>query len=337
MVVFGAGASFDSLPKTSWPQGMSDAERESCPPLTKELFGPRRAFVEFVLNTLDTASIVARLRNVATVDGDIEETIQALVAEEKNDPAIARQLMALRYYLQNVFRTCSGQWLRLSGGATNYVDLLELIRRHRGKRDVLLVTFNYDLLLDDACSRALHFQLASMPDYVQGHPGWQLIKPHGSANWSRLVERSPAPDTDAIISMAAELEREGPIVFRNTGSRQTKMEFPAIAVPTTSKSLFECPQEHVAALKEALPTVERVITIGWRAGEAEFLELCGYHLPLRSVRALVVDAGAESAALPASRLEANFPEGSVVTPSPAPGFSLLLQRHVDELVAFLRE
>jgi hypothetical protein len=334
MVIFGAGASFDSLPPTSWPSGMGDTERESQPPLTKDLFAPRRSFVGIMSSLAYAPVIVARLRNVAVLDGDIEEAVQELVERVHDDPPIARQLMALRYYLQSVLGTCSTQWLGLSGGASNYVDLLELIRRYRGTRNVLVVSFNYDTLLENAWATTLGNPLRRIEDYIAGAGGWWLLKPHGSVNWSRVLDRPRSVDPSKIIGIADTLDLDGPIVVASSITTN-QMQIPAIAVPTTSKSLFECPPSHISTLKRALPTVDRVLTVGWKAGEEEFLDLCRDLLPQRSVRGLVVDGDAGSAALPASRLEAAFPIESTIQVSPAPGFSQLLLRHIGDLVAFM--
>jgi hypothetical protein len=44
-------------------------------------------------------------------------------------------------------------------------------------------------------------------------------------------------------------------------------------VPTETKSTFQCPTEHVAAIEAALPTVDRVLVVGWRGGEHDFLRV----------------------------------------------------------------
>jgi hypothetical protein len=46
---------------------------------------------------------------------------------------------------------------------------------------------------------------------------------------------------------------------------------PAIAVPLENKATFECPDSHLAAMREWLPEVDRMLIIGWRGGEQHFL------------------------------------------------------------------
>jgi len=55
-----------------------------------------------------------------------------------------------------------------------------------------------------------------------------------------------------------------------------------MALPITSKRIFECPSEQLQALDECLPKVRRVLVIGWRATEQHFLQKLkdGLHTPL---------------------------------------------------------
>jgi hypothetical protein len=46
---------------------------------------------------------------------------------------------------------------------------------------------------------------------------------------------------------------------------------PGIAVPTSDKTSFECPQEQLDVFERALPNVTRLLIIGWRAAEAHVL------------------------------------------------------------------
>lgn len=48
---------------------------------------------------------------------------------------------------------------------------------------------------------------------------------------------------------------------------------PAIAIPVDRKDEFACPPSHIAKLKELLPKVNKILVIGWRATETEFLKV----------------------------------------------------------------
>ena len=54
-----------------------------------------------------------------------------------------------------------------------------------------------------------------------------------------------------------------------------EVRVPALAIPIARKDGFECPPEQVAHLQAFLPSVTRILTIGWRAAEDDFLGLIG--------------------------------------------------------------
>src|SRR6267143_2151055 len=60
-----------------------------------------------------------------------------------------------------------------------------------------------------------------------------------------------------------------------------KLVFPAVAIPVERKSAFECPDEHLQALTDILPQVNKILTIGWRATEQHFFEMLRTHLRQR--------------------------------------------------------
>jgi hypothetical protein len=47
---------------------------------------------------------------------------------------------------------------------------------------------------------------------------------------------------------------------------------PAIAIPVKNKNSFECPKDHVEALKRDLSRVTKILVIGWRAQEQHFAQ-----------------------------------------------------------------
>jgi hypothetical protein len=77
--------------------------------------------------------------------------------------------------------------------------------------------------------------------------------------------------------------------------------FPALAIPVESKLDFECPDEHQAALREAIPQVDKLITIGWRATETPFLELLQQNIQA-PIRVGVVAGSRDAASETADRL-----------------------------------
>jgi hypothetical protein len=52
-----------------------------------------------------------------------------------------------------------------------------------------------------------------------------------------------------------------------------RLVFPALAIPVEGKDEFSCPTDHIERLRNLLPRATRVVTIGWRATEAGFLQM----------------------------------------------------------------
>ena len=49
--------------------------------------------------------------------------------------------------------------------------------------------------------------------------------------------------------------------------------YPAIAIPVETKQQYECPEEHLAVLRQFIPKTTKLLMIGWRATENHFLNL----------------------------------------------------------------
>jgi hypothetical protein len=64
-----------------------------------------------------------------------------------------------------------------------------------------------------------------------------------------------------------------------SGAATRSLRIPAIAVPLATKDSFECPADHVEMLRRLLPGVDRLLLIGWRASEAQFVEMLKSLLP----------------------------------------------------------
>lgn len=306
MVVFGAGASYDSidvkLPNTNNPGWVIDEEFR--PPLAKDLFGFRGLFTEAMALFEKLQPIVPILRhtggrNVETVLRELQE--QAVVYPER-----LRQLMAVRYYLHYVLWRCEGEWKKAARQVTNYKALLDQINRWR-KPDspICLVTFNYDTLLEDAMS-VVGPRISRLADYVYGNPAFKVFKLHGSVNWGRKVKGQLPAGADAWwiarnhIDRAAELEITEEFVQSDEhpcGGWQGAGLVPAIAIPVEKKASFECPEEHRLELVRLLPRVDRLVLIGWRATEDHFLSLLQQYLKGPILGQIVVGSEAEAKAI----------------------------------------
>jgi len=184
--------------------------------------------------------------------------------------------------------------LRLNSSAfdlrstTNYVTLLDQLRRVRAKNEpVLLVTFNYDRMIEGSLS-SVNLSISEFQHYIQ-NDAFKLFKLHGSVNWVRevgnqVINISEFNDWQVaydLINMAPELkisDRFRIIDSRPKGKVDDIPLFPAIALPVETKVDFECPPDHLDCLRAHIGKVTKLVTIGWAAQEQHFLKLLKKHL-----------------------------------------------------------
>ena len=110
---------------------------------------------------------------------------------------------------------------------------------------------------------------------------------HGSVNWGRVVEdvgisrRSgePVPPDQRLIDMS--ISNSFAITGRyhlcgidmRPNPDDGVVLYPALSIPVENKDTFSCPSGHVTVLERLLPTVTKMITIGWRGMEKDFLNM----------------------------------------------------------------
>jgi hypothetical protein len=232
-------------------------------------------------------SLVDRIRRALQPGGPaVEQLLENARSESDALPHVAAQLLGLKAYLTESIGHCNRAWQARAVGMTNYLSLIEEIERWRRPSDekVLLVTFNYDTLLEEAVARIAGVKFRTIDDYVSV-PSWLVIKPHGSVNWHRqitLPSRSAALPTGyrdklhALIETRANWRFTDAYAVQEPGGSaeiETQYAFPALSIPVQSKthSDFECPPDHLHALRRALPAVTRVLIVGWRGLEEHFM------------------------------------------------------------------
>jgi hypothetical protein len=133
-------------------------------------------------------------------------------------------------------------------------------------------------LLDRALL-SFDYQPQGPENQFNAHETFKLFKPHGSIDWGRFVIVPPP----TRLTYQHIIERADTIELSNEFTRagtidtypQDRSVFPAIAVPfqTKTEDTFEWPQSHRAYLEELLPSVTKIMIIGWQAKEAHFLQM----------------------------------------------------------------
>ena len=282
MVVFGAGASYDSYPSLRPLAGFFPAEvkfDDLRPPLADQLFSDREAFAKTAQTFQDCIPIIPFVRHFSR-DSSVEKVLEGLRSEAIEKPRRYAQLAAVRHYLQFIIFECEHAWRGVHKGVTNYVTLLDEIENWRKQNEpVCLVTFNYDTMLEQALP-AVGVKIAEMEDYVTQH--YKLIKLHGSVSWGRQVV-SPVnmkvmnewAVANELITNAKDLRMTDEyrmVTSRPIGKSDELPLIPALAIPVVNKQEYECPKLHLEVLNSCLPQITKLLVVGWRANETHFLQ-----------------------------------------------------------------
>jgi len=286
MVVFGAGASFDSCP--TYPPGTQPlrnpdiSNHHGRPPLANELFEDRPVFAGILERFPECAPIVPSLRHLK--DNNLEAVLESLRNQAQDYPRRRRQLASVQCYIHQALSAAQQQWHQVSQGITNYKTLLDEIERLNGPGGaVCLVTFNYDTLLEDAL-RLFNLPITGLDDYTKNQTIYKVFKLHGSLDWVHKVQSDArfemSGNSDQVLLQIIEhwddVRLSDSFLFSPNdvaGQAKGAPTFPAIAIPVTTKQTYECPKAMVDELTALLPKVKRILTVGWRATEEHFLNL----------------------------------------------------------------
>lgn len=299
MVIFGAGASYDSSPDfvPNAALGMDGGGGPWRPPLANSLFLDQgRLFGEIVVKYPRLTHVLPYLRT-PSAGKSVEQILESLQNEGKNCPERLRELAAVKFYLCDFLMRVTDEWTARTNGVTNYAPLIaEILRLDNSDEEVCLVTFNYDLLLERALVSFRDFNMKGPEDFLSSHPRLKIFKLHGSVNWSRTIGTGELYSPSQLIEQADSLRPSDRFVQANAAReygawRPYGSVFPAIAIPvqTKTENHFECPLAHREHLKAMLPNITKILIIGWQAREAHFLQmLCG-NLP-KLKRVMVVGA-----------------------------------------------
>jgi hypothetical protein len=308
LVIMGAGASYDAAPDS--PPGATDTLRQHRLPLANELFAQRGHFRAILAGYPEIAPAVAHLIKIPK-DRSIEDFLEHMAAQARNgDAARARQLLAIRFYLSEVMRMCESQLLDQVRGVTNHAALIdEIDRRVPIGETVFIVTFNYDRLIERELSSDLKL-FSDMNAYIQNER-FKIVKLHGSADWVRPLKVRPMFDEKTVprrqlIAMAPTLSISDEFVHTQQ-PHQGDYCVPAIAIPIRHKDDFQCPPAHVDALMNFLPSVTKILIVGWKAAEQPFVDLLVKHIPQHSTQAQnphIVVVGGEDVAITKMNLDA---------------------------------
>jgi hypothetical protein len=293
MVIVGAGASYDSLntrDMASWQ--WTTYVNGQRPPLARELFSARPSFIERMPPSL--RGLAAHLRAAIASGATLE--IELEILHNRGDGAATSELMAVRFYLERIIGWCDSEVQKFARAGSNFDALVRRLDvwSYASGQSVAYVTFNYDRFLEAAVQSYTQRTFETLSSYVDD-PRLKIFKLHGSLGWVRQanVTRTNDPrDELHVIRNAGTLELSAISLASESNRMGSQIQVPALAVPTRTKTTFECPDQHLEMLTTALSQVDRVLVVGWRGGERHFLELLANRTPELNIATLVANGDA---------------------------------------------
>lgn len=284
------GASHDSAQAfAATDRALTDQGGPWRPPLAKDLFLDRNEwFGKIVREYADAlAPVLPYLRDQSGTK-TVEEKLEELQAQVTDYPQRKRQLYAVKFYLCHLMTEITREWIDKTSRITNYAGLVDgLLRFNRDREPILLVTFNYDLLLEDALDGFGFNRNKSPDDYLDSHGILKVLRLHGSIAWSRTVDtQGQLLQPRELIARGESLHPTDSFISGNASTnfrsgRPSGSIVPAIAIPvqTKTESDFECPAGHREYLVKMLPKVTKILIVGWQAKEAHFTDMLRGKLP----------------------------------------------------------
>lgn len=297
LIIFGAGASFDSL-KTLRHVGADRNELDTwCPPLTRDIFDVSR-FSKIIEKYEDIKPLASTIINIAEEDSTFDFETYLTEQETQFPNKCYPQIIALRYYLAELLSKVSFHFYRHTN---NHRHLLDQIEKRVGK--AIVVNFNYDTLFEKNIRNIANSR--EIDSYITGDI--KVIKIHGAHNWlfNPQSDFTKSSAYDYFVSSGQTLHREynqkdkvHPVTIKDFDYpnedfnleryREHKENgypggtwlyyLPAVAIPIASKADFVCPSSHIKALTDALTDIDRILVIGWRAQDEHLLKLLKDHL-----------------------------------------------------------
>lgn len=316
VIVLGAGASF----------GYSI---DHMPPLTSQLVDPAHLDDELLKRYKPAAALLSELYDYWKTDGNsfnFEKRLKEIKDASGAHELRQKQFIALQYYLKGKFEKESKSLRRIN----TYKSLISIIETS-DIPGVLVLSFNYDTLFEDSFTDRV---FESMNSYVDGRI--KIIKPHGSHNWAYIGESIPAGwnianrDYQFLLKNPKHLEvlkakdDVDPYHFKELDSeRDARFIFPAIAVPIDDKHNFVCPTSHMDEARKILRETDKILIIGWKAGDKNILDEFKNNLPQR-FGVLAVTRDVESAIGVTKTIEGLNPNWVVDSKGVGGGFSGLI-------------
>jgi hypothetical protein len=294
VIILGAGASHDYID----PSQDRDILHNNQPPLTKELFHARK-YDDLLIKYPDVGVLASDLysRQYLKFEEYLTDIKEKRAAK---DAGRQRQLVALEFYLQDLFRSLSEKYGYQP--TNNYSALIQRIKDQDelGNGKACVINFNYDYLFEQ-----------NIPDINQNISSYisgsiKVIKPHGSCEWRYVLNIFNINIKDSYSYLIDNVWYNTMPENQNLQLYTTRMNldgsykkdnvylYPAVAIPLSNKQYFICPQEHINSMIESFKNTDRILIVGWRAGDTRLLETMKEYLS-PNVKITIVSSEPKSA------------------------------------------
>lgn len=293
LVILGAGASYD----------YTYHNKITKPPLTNQIFD------DSYYLSLKIFIGVESIASIAAKSNDLEGFFQRQWEKVLNtyNPKLLSNILNFQFYLRVLFEKHS---ISPNLNKSNYSAFFQLLRDEliqKGQNHkALIVTFNYDTILEQTLQKTEGYSFQKIDDYVKQKDRYFLLfKPHGSWNWGcyfkeKYIEKirtnhgALTPIEDILylnkVSLGSINENLIPDIsimpfneYENT--------FPQILIPYRTKDEFVMPKRHLEILKKTIHQVNKIIIIGWKGTEDKFNTLLKESLSKKEIEIFYVTAG----------------------------------------------
>lgn len=303
-ILLGAGAS----------AGCGDPDTASInadyvPPLVNELFAYRPGFNAIRAKYEGAIALSDEIRSRIGRGESLESVLGELARSPRRD--IQRRSWELPLYLQDLIGEVSQHYV---AGATKLDTMLLGISRSHFRK-VLLLTVNYDTLLERAIGRVLEHEFRSLGDYNwtdDDDRKWALVKLHGSVTWGQRLrcEKVEAPWREMVRGLdQLDLDPAITVLRGYQGSSRSPdghFHYPAIALPVADKRNFVCPDEHVRLAADMLKESSHLLVAGFSGLDLDVMELIAQAGQVLEARVVDWQGGAAKALGRFKRVNAAF-------------------------------
>lgn len=179
MVIIGAGASYDYT---------FDKDDQYRPPLANNLFSDK--FSEIISQYPGVESLSSQILHSSNIEKFFQKQWNSIKAS--HNPKLLNKLIDTQYYLHHLFKDLSKNCNNIR--KNNYSSFFQSLENHlidKGRDEkALVVSFNYDTLIENSLANALGYTFSDFGDYINYKESrFILIKPHGSWNWVRFFSQ----------------------------------------------------------------------------------------------------------------------------------------------------